>query len=476
MHLRLSLKRRRRLDVAFRGIKTLIKTILAGLVVVVLSSCTVQFTNPNTNYQNRSVNPQVNEVFDILKELYYEDLPLDLTKIDTLDELLAYVDPYTYVYEADTRSIETGETYVGVGLTIQEHPDGLLVTSVNPLTENYYLMYVGDIITEVDSVVLEGLKFEEKTPLLKGLLGEEKQLKIIRFNQEIELTLNLQDVPFNSVVFEKIGTVGYIEINRFAGTTASLFLEALSELETKGIEALVIDVRDNGGGYLSAVTDILENFVYGEEEYIFLYNVKADSYSASKPKSGVTPKPYPIVTLVNNNSASASEVLAGVLKQFNYPVFGERTFGKDVYQIGYPVPSVGENYYLNLTGGYWLLGDMTRVTGGIVPTKYHAQTGIKGLLYPVLGDTYELGDANPFIETYQYLINMSIGGNYEAGLFDNDFKTMVELYQQANSLTVNGRLDEPTILALVDFYKTESLKQALDNQLAAALLYAGGLN
>src|SRR5690606_19610785 len=109
---------------------------------------------PNTNYQNRSVNPQVNEVFDILKELYYEDLPLDLTKIDTLDELLAYVDPYTYVYEADTRSIETGETYVGVGLTIQEHPDGLLVTSVNPLTENYYLMYVGDIITEVDSVVL----------------------------------------------------------------------------------------------------------------------------------------------------------------------------------------------------------------------------------------------------------------------------------------------------------------------------------
>ncbi|MDD2260548.1 MAG: hypothetical protein PHO87_06090, partial [Acholeplasmataceae bacterium] len=98
------------------------------------------------------------------------------------------------------------------------------------------------------------------------------------------------------------------------------------------------------------------------------------------------------------------------------------------------------------------------------------------LLYPVLGDTYELGDANPFIETYQYLINMSIGGNYEAGLFDNDFKTMVELYQQANSLTVNGRLDEPTILALVDFYKTESLKQALDNQLAAALLYAGGLN
>ena len=124
---------------AFRGIKTLIKTILAGLVVVVLSSCTVQFTNPNTNYQNRSVNPQVNEVFDILKELYYEDLPLDLTKIDTLDELLAYVDPYTYVYEADTRSIETGETYVGVGLTIQEHADGLLVTDVNPLTENYDL-------------------------------------------------------------------------------------------------------------------------------------------------------------------------------------------------------------------------------------------------------------------------------------------------------------------------------------------------
>lgn len=460
----------------FRGIKSLLKTILVGLVVVVLSSCTVQFTNPNTNYQNRSVDPQVNEVYDILKQLYYEDLPLDLTKIDTLDELLTYVDPYTYVYEADTRSIETGETYVGVGLTIQEHPDGLLVTAVNPLTENYYLMYVGDIITEVNSVVLAGLKFEDKTPLLKGLLGEEKQLKIIRFNQEIQLSIHLQEVPFNSIVSKKMGSVGYIEINRFAATTADLFSEALSELETAGIEALVIDVRDNGGGYLSAVTDILENFVYGEDEYIFLYNVKENSYSASKPKPGVTAKPYPIVTLVNNHSASASEVLAGVLKQFNYPVFGERTFGKDVYQIGYPVKSVGENFYLNLTGGYWMLGDKTRVTGGIVPTKYHVQTGIKGLLYPVLGDTYALGDANPYIETYQYIIHMSIGGNYEAGLFDADFKNMVELYQQANSLTVNGKLDEPTILSLVNVYKTESLKQELDNQLAAALLYAGGLN
>ena len=72
-----------------------------------------------------------------------------MTKIDTLDELLAYVDPYTYVYEADTRSIETGETYVGGWVNDSRTPDGLLVTSVNPLTENYYLMYVGDIITEV---------------------------------------------------------------------------------------------------------------------------------------------------------------------------------------------------------------------------------------------------------------------------------------------------------------------------------------
>ena len=149
---------------------------------------------------------------------------------------------------------------------------------------------------------------------------------------------------------------------------------------------------------------------------------------------------------------------------------------KTFYQVGYAVPSVGENYYLNLTGGYWLLGDMTRVTRGVVPTKYHVQTGVNGLLYPVLSDVYRLGDASPYIETYQYLIGLSVAGSYEAGLFDNDFKVMVETYQFMNGLAISGELDKETILSLVDLYKTESLKQEQDHQLSAAILYARGLN
>lgn len=476
MRLRLSLKQRRRLDVVSRVTKLLIKTILTGFLVLILSSCTINFYNPNEGYQNRSANPQVNEVYDLLYQYYYEELPLDLTKIETLDELLSYVDPYTYVYKANTRNIETGETYVGVGLTIQEHPLGLFVSSINPLTDNYHLMYVGDVITKIDDTVLEGLVFEDKTTLLKGELNEERVLSVTRFDEEISVTIKLQSVPFNSVVYRIFDKVGYIEINRFADTTASLFKEALDALEALNIEALVIDVRDNGGGYLSSVTSILENFVYGEDEYLYLYNVKQDTYGVYKPKFTEKPKSYPIVTLVNGSSASASEVLAGVLKQFDYPVFGERTFGKDVYQVGYAVPSVGENYYLNLTGGYWLLGDMTRVTRGVVPTKYHVQTGVNGLLYPVLSDVYRLGDASPYIETYQYLIGLSVAGSYEAGLFDNDFKVMVETYQFMNGLAISGELDKETILSLVDLYKTESLKQEQDHQLSAAILYARGLN
>ncbi len=434
---------------------------------------------------NISSNNQVNIVYTVLDQLYYEDLPLNLRRITTLEQLFEYTDPYTYIYKAESRDIERGEEYVGLGVTVSDHPLGLLVTNINIELDIDKEIYVGDIIYKVNDEELNSLTFEEKTNTLKGEEGDLKKLYLKRNNTDIVITRTLGVIPFQSISYQLFANkIGYIKINRFSTDTSEKFNEALNYLETEEISSLIIDVRDNGGGYLHAVTKILENFIVDENPYLYLYTVKSDEkvpyYSPLEEK-----KPYEIVALVNNNSASASEVLAGTLFKYGYDVFGEKTYGKDVFQSGIGLHQLSDIFskddILNLTMGYWLLNDETRVTGGLEPTIEHLQTGLKALEYPYLiqeynkGElnavTYYKGQANSQIRTYQYLLNNLNPFNYEAGLFGESTETVIKLYQIENSLEATGLLDVETQMKLIDYYRVLIKDSFYDSQLNNLISY-----
>ncbi len=461
---------------AFRVIKKIIKYVLILLIGFSLTSCTINRSNTVVNqyYYDQSSNAQVNEIYEILDKYYYQELPLVLSKIDTVEELMSFVDPYTYIFEAGSRAIEKDDTYEGLGITITDHKEGLLITDINYGVDLDDKLFAGDIITKVNDYPLKNKSFNTKTANLKGDLDEEFVLTISRLGKTLEVEVRIVQVPYNSIVYEKRDNVGVIKINRFATKTSTYFNNALAELESS-IDVLIIDVRDNGGGYLSSVEYILENFVTGEDPYIYLQYVKSDRVTGSYPKANTVAKPYPIVVLMNQNSASASEILAGTMQLYGYPLFGEKSYGKDVFQVSAELKTFPKDTYLNFTQGYWYLKNKKTVQGGLIPDVYHIETGVKSLSYPYLEKEYSLGEANLAIATFQYIVARSISYVYEPGLFDLAFQGALLEYQELNSLTQSGKLDEETLIFLIKEYRNLIKDSTNDNLLNQAVIYSQGL-
>lgn len=449
----------------FRVIKKAFEFILLGFLSL-LSSCDVNLNITPPEPKNKD--PQIMEVYQILEKYYYKKLPIDISKIESVEELLLFVDDYTYIYSAVTpRSIDMGNQYVGLGITIQDHQDGLFVANINELTETDKYLYVGDIITSVNENSLSELTFDEKTLLLKGAAGDEKRLKVRRFLEEVDVTINLFEVPYESISYYKKDNYGYIKISRFGGETDENFLAALSDLESQGISGLLIDVRDNGGGYWATAIGILDLFINDNEPYVYLYYPKNDKYE-SYTNNSIVEKTYPINILVNENSASASEVIAGTMQKYGHKVIGTKTYGKDLFQIGYKLETFPGDKRLSFTRGYWLLNDKTSVAGGINPDIYYPQVGVLSIAYPVVYKEFDKGDAHPLIESFQYLISRTSSGIYEPGFFDDNFETMILEYQVANDLTQTKRLDKETQLHLIRYYRSLIKDEESDYQLKFA--------
>ncbi len=449
----------------FRVIKKAFVGVLL-LILSLLTSCNLSFNITLPPPKNKD--PQIMEIYEILEKYYYENLPLDISKIESVDELLTFVDDYTYIY-ATTRNIDIGNQYVGLGITIQNHEEGLFIAAINVRTESDKYLYVGDVITSINENPLSELTFDEKSLLLKGEEGDEKRLKVIRFGEEIDVTMNLFEVPYDSVYYYKKGNFGYIKILRFAGDTDEKFTEALEDLERENISGLLIDVRDNGGGYLDSAVNILRNFINDTEPFLYLYYPKENRYSVYK-NDPINEKTYPINVLVNKNSASASEVIAGTMQKYGHKIIGgSKTYGKDLFQVSIGLKTFPKGTRLSFTQGYWLLNDKTSVAGGVNPDIYYPQVGVLSISYPVVYKEFDKGDAHPLIESFQYLLSRTSSITYEPGLFDDNLETMILEYQIANLLTQTGRLDKETQLHLIDYYRSLIKDEVNDYQLNFAL-------
>ena len=422
---------------------------------------------------NTSSNPEVNAVYNLLNQLYYQELPLDLSKITKVDQLYQYLDPYTFLYQADTRAIDQEENYVGLGITVNQLPEGLLVVDINLNSAIDEYLYVGDLIVSVDGIYLAEVEFDERVPLIRGEVGEKKVIGIKRMGESHQFEFTLADINNESVTKKLFDNVGYLYINRFGPDTATKFNQELKSLENENITELIIDVRNDGGGYLDAVVAILRNFIVKNDPFLTIYNVKAENKRTYSPVLNEK-KPYHITVLVNENSASASEVLAEALKQEGYDVFGTVTYGKDVYQAGYLIGQMYPDLFasdivLNVTLGYWYPANEKRVTEGVTPTITHPQTGILSLSYPALTKTFKRGDSDSVIETYQYLGNLTVPHNYERGLFNETFENALKSYQENNNLSITGELDLSTEMHLIDYYRTLIKDSSYDNQLNSLL-------
>lgn len=450
--------------------KKVITSIILSLVIGFLSGCEVELPIFLTK-------PDLYEVYAILDQYYYKDLDFKITDVETVEALFERLDdPYTYMYVPNTRTIELDESYYGIGITIADDDLGLLIGNVNPLAGLEKQIYIGDIITEVNGTPLDSLTYDEKTALLSGDLGAEFNLSVLRGDQVVTTTVSVKEIPINSVTSKMFDNkIAYIDINRFAGKTGLAFRSELALIEQNNPNGLIIDVRDNGGGYLTAVVDIIAQFATGVEPVVTMHRIYDDHKTNYYGNTENIKKTYPIVLLMNEHSASASEVLAAALRENgNYPLVGTQSFGKFVYQTTFVLSKQGREMYLNMTEGYWYSPNGNTVEGGLIPDQIIAQSGLLSMPYPIYIQELSLAD-----DITEYSALIEVLNLYEDTLEDRNNLTTIDAllqqkisaYQTAQNLTVTGTLNYETTIKLIDEYRTLREVNTYDIQLQETLLY-----
>ena len=255
-------------------------------------------------------------------------------------------------YEQENSSTEG--SYVGIGVTIQKNPEGgvKIAECYEDGPGDQAGLKEGDVISAVDGTDITEMEASQVVEMIKNAEDKEVELTVHRQDQEepLEISVKVQDVELTSVFGEMLdGKTGYIRILQFTAVTPDQYEETFAELENQGMERLVIDLRNNPGGLLTSVCEVLNDIlpegliVYTEDKY----GNRQEEYSEGK-----NPLEMPLAVLVNEGSASASEIFAGSVKDYGAgTIVGTTTYGKGVVQAvhqledGSAVKLTVSNYY-----------------------------------------------------------------------------------------------------------------------------------
>ncbi len=306
---------------------------------------------------------------------YYKDVDKKQLVDDAIAGMMKTLDdPYSvYMSEEQTKNINialNGE-YKGLGLMISKDKDGnIIVASVfkNSAADKAGILE-GDIIKKVNDTDIKDMEPSDFSNYVMKSTDNEFKMIIIREGEEKEITVTKSNVEIDSVsskvIEENNHKIGYIYISMFAANTVEQFSKKLSALEKDEIDSLIIDVREDSGGYLTTVDLILKKFMTKKE---VIYQLKKDKSVTKEFGKAKENKKYKIILLGNENSASASELLiAGIRENYDNSIFiGKKTYGKGTAQ---EMVSLDTNNKYKITTKKWLTpkGNWINDTEGIVP-------------------------------------------------------------------------------------------------------------
>lgn len=313
--------------------------------------------------------------YDILVENYNGNVDKKELVDAAINGMVSSVgDQYTsYVDTEGTNSFNqlVDGKYNGIGCLIQETEDKKIkVMQVYENTSAYKAgIKVGDIIKKVDDKD-SSIGSTELANYIKSSKNKSYSVTVLRDDKEIKFTLykNEVEIPVvTSKIFDKGDKkIGYISISIFSSVSAKQFKSNLEKIEKEGVDSLIIDVRDNNGGYLSSVTDIT-SYLLPRGKIIYQVQKSNSKIKATKDKT-IAKREYPIAVLVNENSASASEILAGAIKEsYNGYVVGMKTYGKGTVQ---QVSELSDGSMIKYTIENWLTPNGNWINEkGIDPTN-----------------------------------------------------------------------------------------------------------
>ena len=285
----------------------------------------------------------------ILKELnakYADEIsPGDLTKT-AIDAMLSSLDPYTVYYpesQIEDYKMMTKGQYGGIGALIQQHGDYIVISEpYEDCPAHKAGLMAGDRILSVNKQSMKNHSSSDVSEYLKGQPGTKINIEVERYGQSKPLSFDVErkeikfpSVPYSGMVNEE---VGYIKLDQFTEKASSEVKEAFVKLKEQGMKYLIFDLRNNGGGLLQEAVNIMNIFV-DQGTMISETKGKLESqHNVYKTRFPVTDKNIPVVVLVNEYSASASEIVSGAFQDLDRGVImGHKTFGKGLVQNVLPL-------------------------------------------------------------------------------------------------------------------------------------------
>lgn len=247
-------------------------------------------------------------------------------------------DPYSRYYTAEEYKSENTSsegTYVGIGILMEKNTEGgvKIVKCYEGGPGEEAGLKAGDIISAIDG---EDITDKEVSEVADSVRNSDKDSVVLTIHREdvedaMEITVPITDVELPSVFHEMLDSnIGYIRITEFKGVTSDQYQEAFDNLEKQGMEKLIVDLRDNPGGLLNSVCDILRKIL---PEGLIVYTEDKDGNREEETCDGKNELQIPLAVLVNENSASASEIFAGAVQDYGIgTIVGTTTYGKGVVQ------------------------------------------------------------------------------------------------------------------------------------------------
>jgi carboxyl-terminal processing protease len=321
-------------------VTALVTALITSVIVYnyAISGSLVKYINSSS--ETSDIEKSINKIKKIIDEHYLGDVDESKLKDGALKGYVEAVgDEYTEYYtkeEMDSFEEDTLGNFTGIGIYMVKDTENNVIKVLTPIdgTPAYNAgIQPGDIISKVDGVEYTGEQMTEAANKIKGEVGTTVKLGIIRGTESLELEIKRENIKINHVESKTLdNNIGYLKLSTFDEGCADEFKQKYDELNAnKNIKALVVDLRNNGGGLVEEALNIADYFTDKDSKLLITVDKKEkEEIRKAKQSKYIN---VPVVVLINENTASASEILAGALRDNGIAkIVGTKSYGKGVIQ------------------------------------------------------------------------------------------------------------------------------------------------
>ena len=320
---------------------TYVKGVATGVILTVLAGGgikAVQYCRSDEILSDLAFTQKIKYLENMIDEEYLGEISTDKLEEGVYAGLIYGLgDVYSRYYtkdEYEQESVTTEGSYVGIGVAMQKYTAGgvQIVECYKGSTAEEAGVKVDDVITAINGEDITDTELQDVVSMIKDNEDKDVVLTVQRKGEDTqEITVKVSNVELPSVFGEMLDeNTGYIQITEFKGVTVEQYEEVFADLKEQGMERLVVDLRDNPGGLLNVVCDILRDIL---PEGLIVYTEDKNGNRSEETCDGKNPLDTPLAVLVNGNSASASEIFAGAVKDYGLgTIVGTTTYGKGVVQ------------------------------------------------------------------------------------------------------------------------------------------------